>query len=86
MLYASRMFTKQTCRAARALLEWSQTELAERASVGKSTVVGFEKGWHQTEPENAAAMQRALEAAGVEFTNGDGPGVRLVARKASRKK
>jgi hypothetical protein len=26
---------------------------------------------------NLAAIQRALEAAGVEFTNGDQPGVRM---------
>jgi hypothetical protein len=26
---------------------------------------------------NADALQRALEAAGVEFTNGDQPGVRM---------
>ena len=35
--------TPGQCRAARALLDITQTELAERASCGLSTVVDFEK-------------------------------------------
>jgi transcriptional regulator with XRE-family HTH domain len=80
------MFTKTTCRAARVLLNWQQTDLARKASIGLSTVINFEKGHHETKPENIAAMQRALEMAGIEFTNGEGMGVRLVPKKTSRKR
>jgi transcriptional regulator with XRE-family HTH domain len=77
------MFTPQTCRAARALLDWSQPELAKRAGIGRSTVINFEKGHRATAPANADAMERALRAAGIEFQDGDSPGVRL--RKPQRR-
>jgi transcriptional regulator with XRE-family HTH domain len=80
------MFTNKTCRAARALLEWSQIALARKAGVGVSTVINFEKDHHKTEPENVAALQGAFEAAGIEFTNGDGMGVRLVPKKRTARK
>lgn len=68
--------TSAQCRAARGMLGWSQHKLATRAQVGIVTVRAFERG--TTQPRNAtiAAMQRALEAAGVEFTNGDEPGIK----------
>jgi DNA-binding transcriptional regulator YiaG len=74
------------CRAARALLELSQTELADLAGLGLSTVVDFERQRRQVSPEAVEAIQTALGAAGVEFIdeNGGGAGVRL--RKHQRKK
>ena len=40
-------------------------------------MVDFERGRGEELPQTAAlAIQAALEAAGVEFTNGDEPGVR----------
>lgn len=71
--------TPATCRAARALLDWSQGRLAEAASVGLSTVKGFESGNKASMRNNLDAMRRALETAGVIFVpeNGEGPGVRL---------
>jgi transcriptional regulator with XRE-family HTH domain len=67
------------CRAGRALIEWSQQDLASAAQVGLSTIRGFENGDRQPIANNLAAIQRALEAAGVEFIpeNGSGAGVRL---------
>jgi len=65
-------------RAARGLLDWSQTELASRSNLSESTVRDFEKGRRVPSVNNLAAIQRALESAGVEFIeqNGGGPGVR----------
>jgi transcriptional regulator with XRE-family HTH domain len=78
------MITPAQCRAARALLNWSQQELATAARVGVITVQNFEIG--KTVPRNATmdVMVRALEAAGVEFTENDG--VQRRAPKARGKK
>lgn len=64
-------------RAGRALLDWTQAQAAEAASVSLSTVKDFEAGRRAPTRASLDAMQAALEAAGVEFTGGDTPGVRL---------
>jgi len=76
--------TPAQCRAGRALIEWTQPNLAEAAGLGLSTVVDFERARRSVSPEAIAAIRKALEAAGVEFIaeNGGGPGVRL--RKARK--
>jgi transcriptional regulator with XRE-family HTH domain len=67
-------------RAARGLIGWSQTELATAAGLSLPTVKRFETGTGAKVSADAVEkMQRALEAAGVEFIpeNGGGAGVRL---------
>jgi transcriptional regulator with XRE-family HTH domain len=64
-------------RAARGLLDWSQAELATRSNLSESTIRDFEKGRRIPGVNNLAAIRAALEAAGVEFTNGGQPGVRM---------
>ncbi len=73
------MVTPAQCRAARGLLDWSQQQLADAASVGLSTVRNFEKGRSAPVTNNLNAIRHALEGAGVIFVdqNGHGPGVRL---------
>jgi transcriptional regulator with XRE-family HTH domain len=68
------------CRAGRGLLNWTQRELAEAAKVGLSTVQNYENELRATAPDNQAAIQGALEHAGIEFIparNGKGVGVRM---------
>ena len=76
------------CRAGRALLEITQTQLAASAGLGLSTVVDFEKERRQVAPESVEAIRRALVRAGVEFIdeNGGGPGVRLRKLHAAKKR
>ena len=67
------------CRAGRALVKMTQTQLAEASNVSLRSIIHFEKGERTPVPNNMAALRSALEAAGVEFIdrNGGGPGVRL---------
>jgi transcriptional regulator with XRE-family HTH domain len=74
-------------RAARALLGWSQTELAERAELSLPTVKRVEINSElRVSSEARLRLRIALEAGGVEFIdeNGGGPGVRL--RKSTKGK
>ncbi len=63
---------------ARAGLGWGIRDLARSAKVSLDTVVRFERGEVLRE-RTVEALQRAFELAGVEFTNGDRPGLRLPA-------
>jgi len=58
-------------------------ELAAAAKVSIDTVARFERG-DELKERTIDALQRALEAAGVEFTNGDRPGVRLAKAATAR--
>jgi len=69
-------------RAARALLGWSQDQLAERSDVGVATIRRMESqnGLIGGSSRKVWALQEALEKGGVMFLNeegGLGPGVRL---------
>jgi transcriptional regulator with XRE-family HTH domain len=74
------------CRAGRALLDLTQTRLAELAELGLSTVVDFERERRAVSAVAIKAIIDALYRAGVEFIeeNGGGPGLRL--RKRQQKK
>ena len=77
------MVTAGQMRAARALIGLSQTELADRAGVSVPTIKRCESE-SQSVPtvsvETKNRIRAVLEAEGVEFTNGDQPGVRLARR------
>ena len=75
-------------KAARALLAWSQEELAAAAQVSVPTIKRLEAGDGPLggRSETGEKIRRALQVAGIEFisANGGGPGVRL--RKAPKEK
>jgi len=77
------LITPPQSRAARGLLDWSQSALAQASNLSESTVRDFEKGRRTPSPNNLAAIRAALESAGVEFIaeNGGGAGVRLRKRR-----
>ena len=63
-------------RMARAAVGWGVRDLAKQAGVTANTVTRIENG-ADAKQSTMDALQRALEAAGVEFTNGEQPGVRI---------
>ena len=74
------MKTIDQLRAARSLLGWSQSELATRAGLSLPTVKRLEGGFGPRVSQDAQAkLQKAIEAAGIEFLdeNGGGLGVRF---------
>jgi transcriptional regulator with XRE-family HTH domain len=66
---------------ARAALNWSLEDLAKAAGVHRNTISNFETRKYAGDPKKLAKMRAALEKAGIEFTNGDAPGVRLRKKK-----
>jgi len=68
-------------KAARALLAWSQNDLAERSGISSATIKRLESsdGELGGRAGTGEAIRQALEAGGVIFVdeNGEGPGVRL---------
>src|SRR5205085_6094386 len=69
------VMTPAQCRAARALLNWSEDRLASAAAIKVSVVRNFER--EKSVPRmTAELLQRAFEAAGIEFSDHGAPGVR----------
>ncbi len=78
------MITGIQIRMARAALRWSAKQLASEAGVSWATIQRIEAtdGVPSALGQNLEAIQRALEAAGVEFIDTDDgrPGIRFTAR------
>jgi DNA-binding transcriptional regulator YiaG len=70
--------TPDQCRAARAMLNWSQDKLAELAHISVITVRTFEGGKSKPQPSTMHLMRQTFVEAGIEFIpdNGGGSGVR----------
>lgn len=74
------MFSPSQIRAARALIGWSQTDIASAAGLSIPTVKRAEAdGGIRVSEDAVLAIANVLKKAGVEFIaeNGGGPGVRL---------
>jgi predicted transcriptional regulator len=78
------MITSRQIRAARALLDWSQQQLADSAIVSLNAVARLEKGIVDSRISTVLSVQKALAKAGIEFLAADqkGEGVRLKSPKA----
>ena len=75
------MISVAQLRAARGLVGWSQSQLAESSGVALSTIKQMESAREpmRSSAEKAFRVQRGLQDAGVDFIdeNGGGAGVRL---------
>ncbi len=80
------MISVRQVKAARALLDWSQADLAKASEVSEPTIARLESadGPLGGRTDTGEKIVAALEKAGAIFIaeNGDGPGVRL--RKSTR--
>lgn len=70
------------CRAARALLDWSQDQLAENAHVARASIADFERNIRTPMRNNMVSIIGAFRAAGIRFIadaadGGAGAGVRF---------
>lgn len=73
------MISARQIRAARALLGWSQQQLADKAIVSINATTRLERGEVDPRLSTITAVQKSLTKAGIEFlTAGDkGEGVRF---------
>jgi transcriptional regulator with XRE-family HTH domain len=62
---------------ARAALNWTVRDLAAATGLHRNTINNIEVGRYVGDPKTLAVIERILTRAGIEFTNGDAPGVRL---------
>jgi ribosome-binding protein aMBF1 (putative translation factor) len=73
----SRYDDRRADSSGKRFLNWSVRDLGKKAKVHFNTVHAIERGKSHGKPETLAAIRKALEKAGVQFTNGKHPGVRL---------
>ena len=74
------MITARQVKAARSLLGWTQQELADKAVVSQKAVARLEAGNVDSRKSTVAAVQGALEQAGLLFLSADrdlGEGLRF---------
>lgn len=69
------MVTIEQIKAARALLNWTQDDLAKATRLSKPAINTLERRLSNPRQDTLSAIRTALERAGVEFT--DGSGVKL---------
>ena len=71
--------TSEHVRAARMLLRWEQKNLAKRSGISLPTIKRLETrpGPLGAYASTLAAIRTAFEDEGIEFFNGEAPGVRL---------
>ena len=62
---AAETLRPEQCRAARALLRWTQDDLARRARVARATIRDFENCRHRLHRSTEALIVAALASAGI---------------------
>jgi transcriptional regulator with XRE-family HTH domain len=67
--------TPSQCRAARALKNWTQGELAKASGVSDVTIRNFENGKTALQPASLQVIRAALEQVGITFLAGGDPAI-----------
>ncbi|WP_117191285.1 helix-turn-helix transcriptional regulator [Rhizobium terrae] len=76
------ILTPALCRAARGLLDWTQSDLAERSEVSRSTIRDYEGCRHDIHRATAAQLRRAFEDGGAMFMEVEGCGMGVCQKHA----
>lgn len=66
------MITFLQIKAARAMLDWNQDDLAKMSGLGKKTIVAIEQGNVNARHDTILAIQNTFEKHGIEFLPGNG--------------
>ncbi|KNY19131.1 helix-turn-helix transcriptional regulator [Methylobacterium sp. ARG-1] len=72
------MLKPEQIRGARAMLGLTQAEIAKRAGMSVTGLNNIERGASDPKASTLDAIRRVFEEAGIAFTNGGEPGVKLV--------
>lgn len=64
-----KILTPALCRAARGFLDWTQTDLADRSGVSRSTIRDYEGDRHDVHRATEAQLRLAFESGGLLFVN-----------------
>ena len=79
------MISSSQLRAARAMLNWSASDLADKAGASRNTIQRLEQmdGVPASRTQTLMEIKRVFEEAGLEFigTPDNGPGVRFRPRR-----
>ena len=80
--YRQKMITRAQIRAARALIGWTQIDLAQASGISQVAIKNLERGVTDPRVSTLISIQDALDQAGVMFlepgdTRDGGAGVRL---------
>ena len=59
------------CRAGRALINWTQNDLAQNSGVAKATIAYFETNKRQPYQKTLSDLRRVMEKAGICFIDQD---------------
>lgn len=74
--YSRDMISAGQIRAARAFLNWKQTDLANASGVSEMSIKNIERGLTDPRVSTITAIRNALQSAGVEFVDDErGEGV-----------
>ncbi|MEZ2129932.1 MULTISPECIES: helix-turn-helix domain-containing protein [unclassified Sinorhizobium] len=68
------ILTPALCRAARGLLDWTQSDLADKAAISRSTIRDYEGRHRDIHRATEAQLRLAFENGGVAFVELEGLG------------
>jgi len=68
--------TPQSCRAGRALLEWTTRDLAKTAGFTQASITRFENGHTKIRASTQTKLIAVFAEHGITILNGDYPGAR----------
>lgn len=63
----TQILTPALCRAARGFLDWTQSDLAERSGISRSTIRDYEADRHGAHRATEAQLRLAFEDGGIAF-------------------